>query len=289
MYEDYWKVKEKPFENNFDLRFLYLSLPYEEVLTRLQFVVRERRKGAIVSGYYGSGKSLILHQFMKKVEEMEGPYKTIYINDPLMSITEFHRELLHQIVPDANGQTAGGDASESRRSLVATLKELLIGVHEKGGHTVLVVDEATLVPAETLEELRLLVDLCHPESQKTLLSLILAGPFDESDLPSHLKHPALRQRLPLKCTVGNLDEEECGEYIKHRLTVAGQPNQLFTDDAIKKITECTGGSPRSINNICDLALFLGYSQSAVKVDADIVDLVTEEIGETLDSSKAANS
>lgn len=282
MYEDYWKLKEKPFENNFDLKFLFLSLPYEEVVTRLLFVVEERRKGAIVSGYYGSGKSLILHQFMKKVKELKGPYKAIYINDPQMSMTEFHRELLHQLAPESTDHSTTGEKLETRRSLVATLKQLLMAVHAKGGHTVLVVDEATLIPPETLEELRLLVDLCHPETQKGLFSLILAGPFDEADLPPHLKHPALRQRLPLKCSVGNLDEDQCGEYIKHRLSIAGQPNQLFTDDAIKKIAACSHGSPRSINNICDLALFLGFSQSAVKVDGDIVDLVTEEIGETLD-------
>lgn len=280
-------MKEKPFENNFDLRFLYLSLPYEEVVTRLQFVVKEKRKGAIVSGYYGSGKSLILHEFMKQVREMGSLYKVIYINDPLMSITEFHRELLHQIAPDSNEQPINEGNQETRRGLVGHLKDLLISVHEKGGHVVLVVDEATLIPADTLEELRLLVDLCHPETQKTMLSLILAGPFDESDLPAHLKHPALRQRLPLKCSVGNLDVEECGDYIQHRLSVAGQPNQLFTPGAIQLITERSGGSPRSINNICDLALFLGYSQSAVKIDEAIVDLVTEEIGETLNSPQSA--
>jgi general secretion pathway protein A len=164
------------------------------------------------------------------------------------------------------------------------LKDILVKIQDEGGHTVLLIDEATLIPAETMEELRLLLDLYHPETQKSLISMILSGPFSEPDLPAYFNNPALRQRLPLKCHVGNLDEEQCGDYIKHRLEVAGQPNQLFTDEAIEMIARRSNGAPRSINNICDLALFLAFSQNSVRIDTDVIDLVTQEIGETLSES-----
>ncbi len=293
MYEDYWKLKEKPFENNFDLKFIYLSLQYEEVITRLMFIVREKRKGAIITGYYGSGKSLILQYFMAQLAELEEPIRIIHISDPMMSMTDFYREFFRQFGAELedrqrkanleSGESAGNHSSHPRLHLA--LKDILIKIQDERGHTVLLIDEATLIPEDTMEELRLLLDLHHPETHKSLISMILSGPFSEPDLPAYFKNPALRQRLPLKCHVGNLDEEQCGDYIKHRLEVAGQPNQLFTDEAIELIAKRSNGAPRSINNICDLALFLGFSQTSVRIDTDIIDLVTEEIGETLNESQ----
>jgi type II secretory pathway predicted ATPase ExeA len=183
-------------------------------------------------------------------------------------------------------QAAGVSAAEnsSHPRLLSALTDILVKIHDEGSHTVLLIDEATLIPEDTMEELRLLLDLHHPKTHKALISIILSGPFSEPDIPAYFNSPALRQRLPLKCHVGNLDEEQCGDYIKHRLEIAGQPNQLFTDDAIEVIARRSNGAPRSINNICDLALFLGYSQNSVKIDTEIIDLVTEEIGETLSES-----
>jgi general secretion pathway protein A len=292
MYEEYWKLKEKPFENNFDLKFIYLSLQYEEVITRLMFIVREKRKGAFITGYYGSGKSLILEYFITQLSELEEPIRVIHISDPMMSMTDFHREFIRQFGAEFEDQQRKLKQAEgvpqtenpSHPRLLMALKDILVKIQDEGGHTVLLIDEATLIPAETMEELRLLLDLYHPETQKSLISMILSGPFSEPDLPAYFNNPALRQRLPLKCHVGNLDEEQCGDYIKHRLEVAGQPNQLFTDEAIEMIARRSNGAPRSINNICDLALFLAFSQNSVRIDTDVIDLVTQEIGETLSES-----
>jgi general secretion pathway protein A len=292
MYEEYWKLKEKPFENNFDLKFIYLSLQYEEVITRLMFIVREKRKGAFITGYYGSGKSLILQYFITQLSELEEPIRVIHISDPMMSMTDFHREFIRQFGAEFEDQQRKLKQAEgvpqtenpSHPRLLMALKDILVKIQDEGGHTVLLIDEATLIPAETMEELRLLLDLYHPETQKSLISMILSGPFSEPDLPAYFNNPALRQRLPLKCHVGNLDEEQCGDYIKHRLEVAGQPNQLFTDEAIEMIARRSNGAPRSINNICDLALFLAFSQNSVRIDTDVIDLVTQEIGETLSES-----
>ena len=292
MYEEYWKLKEKPFENNFDLKFIYLSLQYEEVITRLMFIVREKRKGAFITGYYGSGKSLILEYFITQLSELEEPIRVIHISDPMMSMTDFHREFIRQFGAEFEDQQRKLNQAEgvpqtenpSHPRLLMALKDILVKIQDEGGHTVLLIDEATLIPAETMEELRLLLDLYHPETQKSLISMILSGPFSEPDLPAYFNNPALRQRLPLKCHVGNLDEEQCGDYIKHRLEVAGQPNQLFTDEAIEMIARRSNGAPRSINNICDLALFLAFSQNSVRIDTDVIDLVTQEIGETLSES-----
>ena len=39
MYEEYWGLREKPFENTADPRFLYASPQHEEALTRLGYAI----------------------------------------------------------------------------------------------------------------------------------------------------------------------------------------------------------------------------------------------------------
>ncbi|MBU1998299.1 MAG: ATPase, partial [Candidatus Omnitrophica bacterium] len=59
MYEVYWGLKEKPFENTPDPKFIYYSPNHEEALARLLYVVREHKGAVLLTGDYGSGKTLL--------------------------------------------------------------------------------------------------------------------------------------------------------------------------------------------------------------------------------------
>jgi type II secretory pathway predicted ATPase ExeA len=111
--------------------------------------------------------------------------------------------------------------------------------------------------------------------------LVLSGRFGDGADLGELAHPALRQRIPIRCQLDRLSEEQCMQYVTHRLKVAGQPNNLFTEEAVELIAARSKGAPRSINNICDLGLFLGYSRNVVRVDAGIIETVTHEISGSL--------
>ena len=49
--------------------------------------------------------------------------------------------------------------------------------------------------------------------------------------------------------------------------MAGQTRRIFTDHAVKRIFDFTGGTPREINKICDVALLIGSSRAAREIDA----------------------
>ena len=59
MYEKYWGLKEKPFENTPDPRFTYYSPKHKEALTRMTYAVKEEKGAAMLTGEYGSGKTLL--------------------------------------------------------------------------------------------------------------------------------------------------------------------------------------------------------------------------------------
>ena len=54
MYEPYWNLREKPFENTPDPRFIYYSQRHEEALSRMLYAIREHKGAAILTGEYGS-------------------------------------------------------------------------------------------------------------------------------------------------------------------------------------------------------------------------------------------
>lgn len=275
MYNDYWRLREKPFENNWDLRFYYLSNQHKEVLTRLLYAARENRQGAILTGDYGSGKSMVLALLINKLQSGSQDYTIIHIKDPMMDIEDFYREFLVQL--GAGTDEAGACGKKSL--LLNKFNEELIKNADHSRHTVLIVDEAHLMEIKTLEELRLLLNNYHPGTNAAMLTLILAG---QPPLAEKIREmPALSQRIPIRCNFPLLDETQCEEYIFHRLRVAGSRNQLFTPEAIRLIWEYTKGVPRSINNICDMALFLGSSRGVAKVDEEIVEEVARDIEESL--------
>lgn len=271
MYTEYWHLKEKPFENNWDLRFYYLSTQHQEMLTRLLYTVREQKQGVIFSGMHGTGKSLVLRLFLKKISDLKGDYRIVYIGDPLIRTEEFYQEFLRQL---------GLQEIPSGHMVLANrLREMLVKINDAGGFAVIIIDEAHLIESDSLEDLRLLLNLYHPVTDKCLLSLVLAGQF-ELDKKTQ-GNPALTQRLPVRCRLEALSEEQTAEYIFHRLRVAGQTTQLFTDEAIALIYRYTRGTPRAINNFCDLALFLGYSGNAARIEPAVIEAVAKEIEDSL--------
>ncbi len=275
MYKDYWRLKEKPFENNWDLKFYYLSSQHKEVLTRLLYAVRENRQGALLTGDHGSGKSMVLKLLINRLKGDEKNYSIIHIKDPLMGVDEFYLEFLSQLGVEFNPSSE----KPLKSFLVKRFIQELVKKFDSSSYTVLIVDEAHLMDVKAIEELRLILNNYHPEKNSSMMTLILAGqpPLSEEIQ----KTPAFSQRIPIRCHFPLLEEEQCGEYIFHRLRVAGSQNQLFTDDALRLIFEYSKGVPRSINNICDMALFLGSSRGVARVDGEVIEEVARDIEESL--------
>jgi hypothetical protein len=67
-----------------------------------------------------------------------------------------------------------------------------------------------------------------------------------------------------------LSKKETKEYIEKRLRTAGAKGRLFTERAIKKIYQRSGGIPRLINILCDNSLLTGYAMDEKTVDHKLV-------------------
>ena len=255
MYEAYWGLDKKPFENTPDPRFLYRSDDLEDLYTRLLYTLSSRHGAALISGESGCGKTMITRALLHELD----PDKTeiALLSNPCRTAEEFLREILYQLGED------GGDLDRAR--LVHRIHEIIFEAYSHGRDTVVVVDEAqSLEEAEIFEEIRLLLNLQLDDA--FLITLLLVGQPQLSERMR--KHPALDQRIATRGFLRPFDEPTTADYVGHRLRTAGRSEPLFSPHALLLAFEYSNGIPRKINNICDIALVIGFSRKLDLIDGD---------------------
>jgi len=133
---------------------------------------------------------------------------------------------------------------------------------------VLVVDEAHKLSVEVLEEIRLLGNFENAEIK--FLQILLLG---QSELDHVLDRQDLRQfkqRVALRLYIDPLATSEVEEYLRFRWARAGGKEAPFTPEAIKSISQWSGGIPRLVNSLCDTTLLMAYADASPTVGIEYV-------------------
>src|SRR5213595_450550 len=264
MYESYWQLSEPPFDNSPNPKFFYLSPEHEEALVRLVYTVRHRKGCGMLTGEYGCGKTTLSWALIQRVEAER--YEIGLLTNPSWTATDFVREVLYQLGIDSQGTT--------KTDLLHQLNDVFFRNFQAGRDSVVIVDEAQLIDDDAVfEELRLLLNFQTDE--RFLVTLLLIGSPELAVKVRRLKH--LDQRITLRYHLNTLDLSHTTNYIAHRLKMAGRRTQLFTDEAIKLIFDFTRGTPREINNLCDVALLVGYSKRTKEIGEKIIAEVIKDM------------
>lgn len=264
MYSDFWRLTTKPFENSPDPRFLYHSTEHDEALMRLLYVIQSSKGAAMLTGEYGCGKTLLMHTIINELSSEQ--FNIAYLTNPRWSASELIQEILYQLEISSDGTT--------RIQMLHTLNDFLFESVQNGKHTIIIVDEAQIIgDYETFEELRLLLNF--QLNDRFLLTLFIVGQPELSNMVK--KIPQLDQRIAMRYHLRRFSYEETKAYIKYRLSVAGRNTSIYTEEAFKEIFNYSQGTPRTINNICDLSLVIGFGKHLEQIDADtIVEIIKSE-------------
>src|SRR4051812_4173963 len=257
MYEAFFNLKNKPFSLLPDPEFLFLSSRHAIGLSLLEYSLTGQAGFCVITGEIGSGKTTLVRAFLERV----GREFTV----GLISNT-------HQALKDiaawalaAYGQKAvGTHPAETYQELMS----FLIAEYGAGRQCILVVDEAQNLSIEVLEELRLLSNI--NSGKDLLLQVVLVG---QPELLDKLKRPELSQfaqRIAVSHHLTPLPYAETRRYIQHRVKVAGADRPLFTEMAMGAIQYFSGGIPRLINSICDMALVYGFADEQHTIGEDLV-------------------
>jgi len=262
MYEEYWQLKKKPFENTPDPQFLYHSQEHDEALMRLLYAIQSAKGAAMLTGEYGCGKTLLMHTIIGELSD--GPFEIAYLTNPRWTPVELIKEILYQLDVDTNSNT--------KLDLLHKLNDFLFETARRQKHTIVIVDEAQVIQdLDTYEELRLLLNF--QLNDKYLLTLFLVGQPELRDIISKL--PQFDQRIAIRYHLKPFDLDNTIKYINYRLKVAGREEPLFTSDALEEVHRQSKGIPRLINNICDLCLVIGFGKRVNIIDSSIVKEVSK--------------
>ncbi|HMK52741.1 MAG TPA: AAA family ATPase [Thermodesulfobacteriota bacterium] len=256
MYEQFYGLKENPFNVTPNPEYIYLGEHHKEALAQLLYGVREKKGFIVITGEVGAGKTTLIHYLLDKLDG-NSHNKTAFLFNPKLTVDDFIQYILKDLGVRVQGQTKGEH--------LHNLHRYLLNAYRKDERVVLIVDEAHGLNPELLEEIRLLSNL--ETSKSKLLQIVLVGQTELDKTLSQPEFRQLRQRINLRYHLPSLSERETKEYIDKRLRIAGAQNPLFTERAVKEIYMKSGGIPRLINILCDNALLNGYALDQKIVDA----------------------
>jgi general secretion pathway protein A len=256
MLSRYFGFNEDPFGATPDPRCLYSSPTHQEALASLMYGFYSNRGFTALIAPPGLGKTTLLLRFL---DDIHTSARTVFLFDALCEPLELISYMLRDlgIVPGRNGV-----------ELREQLKEVLVSEARAGRRFVVVIDEAQNMSDDALEMVRQLTNFETPRAK--LMQIVLSGQPRLSDKLMLPSLEQLRQRISTFCRLEPLSAEQTAAYIDHRLKRAGYVGPpLFTEDALRLLTEASRGIPRTINNLCFNALSLSCALRRKQVDVGI--------------------
>ncbi|MEY8829852.1 AAA family ATPase [Sedimentitalea sp. XS_ASV28] len=266
MYETFFDLKTLPFKITPDPAFIYWDVAHKRAASVLAFGIEQLVPITVITGDVGTGKTTLLQNFLE-----EAPRETT-----VGMLSNFWSGMggLYQWILNAFDIKAEGSTVQQYRAF----EDFAIAEYAAGRRCVLIVDEAQNISDEDLEQLRMLTNI--NARKDCLVMLFLVG---QPELRDRLKQPNNRQiaqRVGAAFHLGPLSEEDTGHYIRHRISVAGGTRELFDDAAIDRIYGVTGGVPRLINVVCELALVTAFGDGVEHIDGDFMEEFLSEAAET---------
>lgn len=265
MYNEFFSLRENPFNVNPDPRFLFLTKQTREALDGLTHGIKTRKGLLLLTGEVGTGKTTLLNHLLDWLHQQQTP--TAFIFNSHLEVSHLFDFVLTDFAVKFD--------SGLKDNAVLRLQQWLLERYRAGETPVLIVDEAQGLSNDVLEEIRMLLNL--ESCSEKLLQVILAG---QPELEERLQQPALRQvkqRIALRSRTAALTLAEAQEYVQARLHIAGSDvTRIFASEAVDAVYFYSRGIPRVMNLLCEHALINASVEQVQPVPEHFVAEVARE-------------
>jgi len=255
-----WMEKYGWDQNPFTFRiYPDLMIGYEEEHQRIKDAIDSNSKLTLLLGETGAGKTNMLRR-------IESEYATsrhlFYMSKPPVTEPDLLQYLENEVL----------DQGIIDRFLNSySLYNIHDALNNKyGRQMVLLVDEGHEASIEVLEWLRTAMD--HIDR----LTVVAAGlPEFEGKLKDEVN--TLYSRATDVVRLDSLDRDDTLELIRKRVEhVGGRSTEPFTQDAIIKVYEETGGFPREVLRVCNDAVVRAANNDGSIIDTEDIEAVIDD-------------
>lgn len=256
MYLEHFGLSEPPFRITPHTDFFFAGANRGATLDALIYAITHDEGIVKVSGEVGSGKTMLCRVLMERLPDN---VTTLYLANPSLSRDDILYAIADELrldIPD-NARNA---------TVLRSLQDYLIRSFSEGRQIVVLIDEAHAMPAETLEEIRLLSNL--ESNRNKLLQLVLFGQPELNEVLSRSDMRQLKERITHNFALEPLVRDDIANYLDFRMRAAGYrgPN-LFAPVAVKMIAQSSLGLTRRINILADKALLAAFSAGSHQIGA----------------------
>ncbi len=260
-------LKFNPFVPASATEVYFFTQETREILEEFYYGIVSRKGFMLLLGEVGVGKTSLLLQLLKKIEEDSPSIHTAWVFNTSLGPHDFLMAIAKDFGIEIKDNT-------SISTIINELYNYFLTVNKEGGNCAILVDEAHNLPFESLETLRMLSNL-EGEGTK-LVQIVLAG---QPELETRLNTPELRQlrsRIYIFRILYPFSERDTELYISYKLSSAGSQIRLSRDGK-KLLYRLTGGNPRLIHLVMDRVLHILALTNDFTITKEVVTKAARDI------------
>jgi type II secretory pathway predicted ATPase ExeA len=267
MIEQFYDLNVAPFRLVPDPRFFFASGTHARALAFLEYGLQQGEGFVVLTGDVGIGKSTVLAYLLERIDVRS--IEVVHLANTNLGPVDALRRIFALF-----GRT---DDLRDKAALLGAIEMHLGELVRSGRRALLVVDEAQNLPADTLEELRMLTNL---QTEATFpLQCFLVGQPQLRSMVARPENEQLRQRVIASYHLESLNEAELEQYVEHRLCVAGwQGRPELAAELYPRLQRASGGLPRKVNALLARLLLLGALEQRDRLDVQMLETVLEDLG-----------
>jgi type II secretory pathway predicted ATPase ExeA len=268
MYESHFGFHRQPFQSAGTDQSFFESACVREVVPQILHTLRSDLGMAVLTGPGGSGRTTALRHIQSLLAREGRP---VLCSGACLNAPGHLDTLLFNASQQLAGAPGSSPAKVSSKALLPSpsLTDLLRKSSEFWGPVFLLIDDAHLVPAATLNEIRAMTE--DVWNGRSMVRCLASGPLSFEEDLARPDHMDFSRRIRCHVFLKPLNSRESVDFLDFQIAAAGgRLAGTFTKTALELIVQASDGLPRCLSLLADESLLQACREKQSRVGEDTV-------------------
>lgn len=260
MFNTFYKLMFEPFAEIPYSKFFWIGENQKAALGGMKKNILANSQGVILLiGDEGQGKSTLIDILINRIKEDVNFGRITKEED------EERMVFLEKIARSMGLRTNAA----SKVDFFLQFTDHLIRLYRNSGkNSLLILENGQLLTQEILDDLAQISAVSF--NGRKIVNILLVGDKKLLDAIEYSDDRTLKESLLFLCKTNRLSKQDTADYISHRLKIAGNSGQIFTEEAMAEIYNQTRGNLNTINELCSEAITLGTLKKREMINTEII-------------------